>query len=227
MASETQPNGDRRWLVAIKKYFGRGFRNPGFIVEILALVGLFWYVCETRRTNDLTQKALANSKTQFDQAQSASWKQFITDQRPYLWITNDMGPFAMAPQSTGNTSGKLAYNFHIMNYGRSPAINCKTEGLIIFGLNGESKISFQPLDSSRSNTIVPPGRDIYQTAWSDNPVESVLLTRIQTAGIIEHVTVAGYVEYSDTSGNMYSSEFCIERNPNLSMVFCEGHNSIK
>ena|ERR1700722_5897551 len=233
-ADETKPS---KYLEDVRNAFKKQLRKPKFFVEILALLGLAFYTLETHCTNSLTKSALEvsrsqfaqsqiSSKKQFDQAQSAAAKQFITDQRPYVWITNDIGPFSIAPHSTGNTSDRLAFNFHYTNYGKSPAINCQTEARIIFGQNAASKISFPPLDS-QTGTIVPPGKEAYNTAWSDSPVSPALLARIQTAGVIESVTVTGYIQYSDTSGNVYSSKFCLERNPGPGMAFCKSHNSIR
>ncbi len=207
------------------------------VLEVLAFLGLLAYVCETRKTNNLTQRALENSKiqfaqsqdvskTQFNQAQSTSWKQFVTDQRPYVWLTNDLGPFTIASHSSGNTSEKLAFNFHFTNYGKSPAIYCRSEGRIVFGKNAENTIYFRSLDP-KGGTIIPPRKDAFNTAWSDSPVDPALLTRIQTAGTIEYVTVSEYIQYSDTSGNTYSSEFCLQRNPGPGITFCKDHNSIK
>lgn len=55
----------------------RHFRDPRFFVEILALIGLALYTLETRRTNNLTETALTNSKDQFTKAQCGpkkSWR---------------------------------------------------------------------------------------------------------------------------------------------------------
>ena len=72
----------------------RQLRKPRFFLELLALIGLGFYSCETRRTNNLTQTALDNSKSQF-----------TTEQRPYVWLTNNLGPFSVEPLNSGNTSG--------------------------------------------------------------------------------------------------------------------------
>jgi hypothetical protein len=193
----------------------RQLRKPRFFLELLALIGLGFYSCETRRTNNLTQTALDNSKSQF-----------TTEQRPYVWLTNNLGPFSVEPLNSGNTSGRLGFNFHYTNFGKSPAVNCQTQARIIFGENAEERISFRSLDP-RKGAIVPPGKDEYNTAWSDNPVSQDLFAKIQTAGTVEYVIVSGYFQYSDTSGNVYSSEFCLERNPGLGLAFCKDHNSIK
>ena len=42
----------------LRKGMAKQLRKPKFFVELLALVGLVLYTCETRRTNDLTQASL-------------------------------------------------------------------------------------------------------------------------------------------------------------------------
>jgi hypothetical protein len=59
-------NIEQKFLERLKN----DFRNPRFLVEILALIRLALYVCETRRTNNLTQAALNNSQRNFESDQA-------------------------------------------------------------------------------------------------------------------------------------------------------------
>lgn len=190
-------------------------KNVRFWIEVLALVGLGVYVCQTVRTNNLTQQALANSKDQFRQ-----------DERPYVWITNDIGPFALVPHGPGNTSDKLTFPIRFMNYGKSPAIHVQTDMRIAIGQDAWKSIDWKAF-SADQGTILPAGKIDFNSAFSAAPITPQFFQRISTPGIVEYVEVLGHIQYWGTDGTPYSSDFCLGRNPALSMYYCTYHNEIK
>jgi len=95
-----------------------------FWAEILGLIALIFYTCQTCRTNDLTQSALTVSKQQFTEsqrvskeqfsdAQKASARQFDLDQRPWVGIV-----FAVQDFEKGKNPRYIA---QYINTGRRPA----------------------------------------------------------------------------------------------------------
>jgi hypothetical protein len=182
---------------------------------VAAFVAAGIYACianhQLAEMKKTTEAAICANQT----AQAAlrqSRDQFIKDQRPYLWLTNDLGPILKAPHSPGNTSDKLACNFHFMNYGKTPAINVQIESGILFDPRSKSTISYKSLDP-KVGSIIPPTKDGFNTAFSAQPVDDDLAKRANTPGLVLPIIVHGLIQYSDTAGNLYTSEFCFERKP--------------
>lgn len=183
---------------------------------------------EMINTRHQAQDAVRISKKSADEAMAQVQRNFVTDQRPYVWLTDDLGPFSLQPHNAGNTSDKLGFNFHYKNFGKSPAINTRTNGRILFGKSAEKRITLTPLDPSLGS-IIPPTKEGWNTAWSDYPIsDPQLFNRINTRGLIEYVIISGHIQYSDSFGNVYDSEFCLERTPNVIVyAFCDTHNQIR
>jgi hypothetical protein len=82
--------------------------SPKFVVEILALIGLVFYVCETRRTNNLTQQAVNLSKNQF---------------RPWIDVPESIQNAEPDGGSSDNPFFASAiFTLPLRNLGQSPAI---------------------------------------------------------------------------------------------------------
>lgn len=154
---------------------------------------------------------------------------FTQDQRPYLWITDNTGPCDQEPMNfPGDAAGKLGCVFRIKNYGKGPAIKYHSLGRILFGKDAEQRINFDLSKIDQTNgPVLPPGKEDYNSAWSETPVDPALVGRIKTKGLVEYMVISGYISYWDTSGNLYGSEFCLERNPELGFAYCKTHNFIK
>jgi hypothetical protein len=228
----------------LKKQLGRarGFLRDHsdellFYVEVAALIGLALYVYQTKRTNDLTQDALktskdqfqvtlSNSKDQFERTLSNSRDQFRIDQRPYVWVS-ELGPFIRAPHSTGDTSDKLAFQFKLTNYGKSPAIRCQVDARIAIGKNAWKQIVWKSLDADKGS-ILPPGKvEVVNDAFSDQAVSEEFFKQVISPGKMEPIEVLGHIQYIGNDGTPYSSDFCFGRNPAPGLYNCPYHNEIK
>lgn len=121
-------------------------KKPKFLIEVLALVGLAFYVGETRRTNNLTQIALKDTQDNF-----------IKDQRPYIWSS----ALKTNPMKAGE---KLSAHVFFANYGKTPALKSGSGGKILWGKDALEQADewFTNWDNSppeirNSSMIVPPG----------------------------------------------------------------------
>jgi hypothetical protein len=66
-ARSTKPKNENQTKPFLKDFVDRlkrKSRNPRFVIEVLTLMGLLAYVCETTRTNDLTEKAIQLTRDQ-------------------------------------------------------------------------------------------------------------------------------------------------------------------
>jgi hypothetical protein len=77
-------------------------------IQILAFLGLVVYVCETRRTNNLTGQALSDARKHFNQSQ-----------RPWVGLYDPMILSAI----TENPRRMIVITARVKNFGNSPASN--------------------------------------------------------------------------------------------------------
>jgi hypothetical protein len=186
-----------------------------------------------RQTPAIQQSATAASgaaKAAQDAIKQAR-DQFRQDQRPYVWLTNDIGPFFRVSIGSGAVKapadGRLAFNFHFTNYGKSPAIRVTVRSRIVLGKDAEIVYpAWKPLQTD-SGSVLPPGKVDFNTAASDAAIEPSIVTKILAPGPYEPVVVHGIFHYSDLYGTEYTSEFCIGRGAGGNYYYCDGHNSVK
>ena len=190
----------------------------GLIVGVLALPDVYSFIFHSSKTPQVQQT---------DQlALSTSKEQFRIDQRPYVWVSEQLGPFIRAPHSTGNTSDKLAFQFKIKNNGKSPAIHCQVDARIAIGENAWKKIVWKSLDADKGS-ILPPGNVEFNDAFSDQAVSEEFFKQVISPGIMEPIEVLGHIQYFGTDGTPYSSDFCFGRTPALGLYNCPYHNDTK
>ena len=209
-----------------------------FWAELVGILFLLLYTCETRRTNNLTQMALtqsqnqftesqASSKTQFDQAQSASLKQFITEQRPYVWRadpTKEMQQQAGEPGPYLKAGRKAEWRIYYSNYGKSQAIGVMQKHQVEFGPNAVSKLRRQKVSDvhspgDRRGSILAPGQTMFMSAFSKTDItlndETFIGTHDGGLAVLVHF------EYFDTYGNTYHSYICELTQANGVLAACD------
>jgi hypothetical protein len=216
----------------LKNDASRKVREVKFWAELIALIALIAYTCETHRTNNLTQKALDNSGQQFQTSETRAKTEFGIDQRPYVWVASIVG-------SIPTKNKQLLANITLNNYGKTPAMQERNTGKIFYGENVAIQADkwFEDIDQGRlstkdtSVTIVPQGVP---------PEKSLVWTSIGTDNVLSEADVkyvlhtnfseilALHVEYTDISGKpLYFSDICYHRTANGHMGICHKHNEIK
>jgi hypothetical protein len=195
-----------------------------FLVELFALAALIGYTCETRRTNNLTQQALDNSRTQFRE-----------EQRPYIWFapSNHMD----APQlvSNGPHKGQLAVLFRFTNFGKSPGIDVREDARVAFGSNAGNAVSWREI-ASKHGSLAPPGDIGFNVAYSEGTLNSEETKAFQSGTL--PVVIFGHFEYTDlyvAPPISYTSEFCFgsargklpESASDVGYDYCRDRNRIK
>jgi hypothetical protein len=113
---------------ALCKNTMRELRKPMFYIELLAVVGLVFYSCETRRTNNLTQIGLDNAKRgSVDSARLAQ-----LSERAWLGASKTELKFAHQPkpgEQVPFVGEFLEARVQFLNTGRTPALNVKPTDL--------------------------------------------------------------------------------------------------
>ncbi len=192
-------------------------REPRFIMEVLALLGLFFYSCETRRTNNLTQIAIGNAE-----------ENFIKDHAPSVWVT---------PQPPMlNLNENFRWDVQYANYGRSPALelhSCATAAYGPVGLSTLVTINLPDINGReckprwRSSTVLPPSPGFigYTSAVGEKPLSQSDIDTIKS--IDGGAVVLGIIEYSDATGHTYDTVFCSYRLQAGALMNCEKYNYIR
>jgi hypothetical protein len=187
-----------------------------FWVEVFALIGLLFYVYETYRTNQLTQKNLKLTEEQVHRGQRA----YLTPEQ-----------FVLAEPLTANHPVKATYWFK--NTGQTPAVEVKTGGIIMI-LNQD----FAP-NISASQSPITPGSVTFQGAGqSRGPEEEWLegnpkrmLREDELQDIIaerKHLFAFLIIDYSDIFGQQASTKSCLEYFPKINKLgACPTQNSLQ
>jgi hypothetical protein len=182
------------------------------ILEILAFFALAAYVSETRRTNNLTEQALNNSKEQFRQ-----------DQRPYVWLANptskDNPTITMEIYKPKN---QIAATMFFTNFGKSPAIPIRHyHGM---ALGNDKMTEGPPKQWVESKGVLPNGKvDFF----------SVVSNQLTDEQISQYMSVSGAImiyatwQYADYSGHKYETQICFGRLNLGGWAYCKEHNEIK
>ena len=201
------------------------------ILEVLALVALLAYVCETRRTNNLTQTALDTSKEQFTKSQQLSKEQFRQDQRPYIWMavgTKDSLNLNLEILNFMDSKGKklhqIAVTMPLTNFGKSPAIFTRHYHGMKLGNENES-FTYIPhwLNATR---VMPPGKVDNFSTQSDYLTDTQLLDYTKKP-YRSGIKIFATWQYSDSGGHTYETEICMGRLNLGGWAYCPDHNEIK
>jgi hypothetical protein len=222
-SQQTEGNSKaQRSFQEIKNNLWEDLKKPKTYIEILALIFLILYTCETKRTNDLTSTAVQNAKDQFR-----------VDQRPYVWP----GLLLTAEIKMGE---KLRVNAYFVNYGKTPAIKQRNAGKVIVTEKGKSinqQIDefFSLIDKNGikgDESILPPG--IPQNAKESQSFvscESDIIPITDTAVNFFKDTdgsfaVVGSSIYQDSYGTTYRTDYCSAHLNKTLLAWCSTHNEI-
>jgi hypothetical protein len=189
--------------------------DPKFRVEVIAVVVgaavLGVYVFQLIAMRDSIEQTQRN---------------FESDQAPVVWTT---------PQPPEIEIGKkLKWNILYSNYGRSPAREVRTCGLLAMGPLGLAALQTLPepsVDRCRNEpfhsvSVLPQGYSPnFVTALSPAPLkeDDADIIKSTDGGAI----VYGVISYEDAVGHSYESTFCSYRLITGALMNCEKYNTIK
>ena len=177
----------------------------------------------------LAQKSERNSVRANALALKQSEDNFVLDERPVVWLTpkKDGAPELDGIEfdqvnPTKPSSGQVVWQWHFMNYGRSPANNILFHSFIKVGDRPEEP-TYRAKKHKGSGGPMPPGK-IDFAATISSPLERAEFDSAARAG---KITIRGIITYSDISGHKYETDFCQKLLPTMAILYCENRNSIK
>lgn len=173
----------------------RDIAEPRAIVEAFTLGFLIFYVCETRRTNNLTQN------------------QFALQHQPYLW--HEASIDAVGSTNRSNTafgwggkegSAVMTVRLKIQNFGQSPAIVTRFTGDVRGGGAGDYLHKLSAHTWKKYQSIMPPGRvDIFAVDSKEvvPPNATIIPEPKGSVGALLRI------QYTDTEGHPFESDICV------------------
>lgn len=181
-------------------------------------------------------KTASEAHASVEQAKTAegiSRKQFIQDQRPYLWIDDKVPEYNFvmrfeAPDQSRPQTGRIATELLFRNYGKSPAIGVRSFAYISTSLDPANDIDWSDMPPKGEGGIYPPGGTFTKTPRTKSDV-GIALTYprpINLDGNNDVWAMHALIEYSDQSGASYVSEVCRIRQFNGFMKKCSNHKKL-
>ena len=172
-----------------------------------------------------------NRSNNLGEAMAQSKRQFIQEQRPYLWREDEdkVPPRVwIEPPGAGTNAGKLAVDLSISNFGKSPALHVGSYSYVSAEMpNVEDDVHWEAFPKIHEG-IYPPGGGFSKTGHSDKVVSSSILRAVPSGpGEVSPFTIHTLIKYTDYSGTPYSSEICVVWQRNLVWKKCKRHNEMK
>lgn len=168
---------------------------------------LYAYVA-TRQWKEMmvTSDAASDTAHQARRALVQARDQFRQDQRPYVWMTANLG----SPMWITNT-GQVVWDLHYTNYGKSPALGIKAYLYIRVGKRGIQPSLGPALPWGASP--LPIGKDDFFSIVSKTKITQDEFNRLLSwdhpeTGFIE---ISGRFVYGDSYGGNYESGFCLRK----------------
>jgi|SRR5882672_3968418 len=203
-----------------------------YLVEKLTLIAVIIYAGVAVWQACLTRTAIFDAR-----------KQFVADQRPYVWLSF-LDPSPARNPVPIQVNHKLEADLHFVNYGKSPALKMAMNGHIFHGSNAQAlayawldEMEKKPLGelsriSDKSVSVIPPvipsdprRSPDYTTLESDKELTEDEFEFIK--GNDFSFFVVSFLEYKDLSGNIYQTEICASHLKTGAMLNCNVHNGIR
>ena len=185
-----------------------------FIVMLATII----YVVVSARQLHVMSDQLRETKISIAQNDT----QFKLDERPYIAQTVKS---TAAPNWHQNpldsTKGQILWDWHMTNYGKSPAQNITfTQQIKLAGK------SWMPSHGEVGPDIGPPqlqGQDVFDTVISDEMLKSEFDRLMQ---ITDGVSIRIKVHYTGPDGTAYETGLCVSRTNAGSIIYCKDDNYI-
>jgi hypothetical protein len=148
---------------------------------------------------------------------------FIKDQRPFIWLTNNLGSptFLRPPDSTG-PEGYVIWDWHFTNYGKTPARDIHFNHGMQIGDNALAKAR-DFVGPDKMGAPLPPNKDDFSTSFFKTKISPNEFQRLMNTE--ETIVVYGRFTYTDASGEKYETGFCMYHLKSGPISYCPDQNS--
>jgi hypothetical protein len=176
---------------------------------------------ETRRNANAAIKSTNLAEDAIQQSRES----FRQGQRPYIWLTNNLGrPDCIRAANTPDPpSCYVVWDWRFTNYGQSPAYNVRATHSMIIGSNVLRK--HRLFGVAKPAAPLPPNKEDFATAWSPNRVTPERFNELLNTE--ESILVFGRINYSDAQRGNYETGFCFYRLRTGAVAYCPTGNYVK
>lgn len=168
------------------------------------------------------------TRNQTDTQIQTAKDQFVADERPYIWTREKPSDWPADHAISGEDSEHHFYwDVFYQNFGRSPAIKFCGKAWVVTGENALSKVAdiqYNVCPPNAGNILAPA-----QVQWlSGRTKDTATQADYEKWAAIEHgIVIFGRFDYSDNFGKQYFSQFCLYRQKNGVVAYCEQHNHVQ
>jgi hypothetical protein len=148
---------------------------------------------------------------------------FRADQRPVVWLTNDVGrpEFVPSVNQTDDT-GQILWGWHFANYGKTPALRITFRHFI--SIEDNTAESYGAVDPSFGGPL-PTNKIDFSTVVSRPGISRDEFNKLMK--IDRSVGISGAIFYFDAYGKKYETTFCVKRLSTGAITYCKEGNDIK
>jgi hypothetical protein len=197
--------------------FGMEIVASVFLMLAAIFTGFQWKAAS--QANALTQKALRNARDNFRQ-----------DQRPYIWLTNELGSPRFVPFNNDPASGtgQAVWAYHFTNYGKTPASNIRfTEEIKV----GDRPFAKTHAHDNRTRESVgaplPPNKTDFSMVISEPGITRAEFSLLMSVQSQKTISIRVVFRYTDNSIGQYETGICLQRLNAGAIGYCRDGNYIK
>lgn len=151
-----------------------------------------------------------------------SERNFVADQRPYVW-TSDLpyellaGPRLVAPTAPVS---RISWNYNLRNFGKSPAYDVRVTQYF------ENGGPFKFIGATRGGMVIAPGNDAtWGTVLDPEPITQGAFAEAMGKDLA--IGIRLLVTYKDAAGRSYVSEICWRHLHSGAAARCQDHTRMK
>lgn len=168
---------------------------------------------------------IAQAATAAVTANSDARDRFRQDERPYIWLTNDLGQPEILPPPGSNPAegGVPVWTWKFTNYGKSPAYQIKFH----YGMNTGSDALSKPrvFGPWQIGAPLPPNKTDFDTAFRNPKITMDEFRRLMNTD--KAIVIFGQFFYTDAYGGKYETGFCLTHLQLGPIGYCREGNYIK
>ena len=189
-----------------------------FLLAVIAF-GQAWILATTDELTREAAHAAVKSATTAQTALETARDNFRIEQRPIIWLTNDLGSPQYINLTKQPASGQIVWEWHFTNYGKSPALHLTFHQ----SMKIEDKSYIGPLSVGAP---VPTNKDDMAEMVSKPNFSMEQFAKLMATE--EAIGISGEIIYYDLyEKNKYITTFCLRHLTLGGILYCKEGNDIK
>jgi hypothetical protein len=185
-------------------------------------LGQAWILATTDVSTRKAADAAIESATTLETALQTARENFRAEQRPIIWLTNNLGSPQYVNRTNKPDDGQIAWEWHFTNYGKSPALHLTFHQLMKIEDKIEEGYGYK---EPSVGAPVPTNKEDMAAIVSQPDISAEQFTKLMAAG--QGIGISGEITYYDTYGAKYTTTFCLRHLTLGGILYCKEGNDIK